>query len=434
MRPMTARCLALALACAAGAPAFADNSFEPIAGAPGTYNLEFEGGPLKSYLEMLQETMRGKAAFVIPQGASSVLLPELSMENVTFASAVELVPMLTSASYEFVPETEVDNYFYHESEEEPAPVLVFRAPDSNAPRYARTMIASLEFPGGTIGSYVEALKAAGAEGKIALTGDPDALRIEKVSLKDVTLEAATRLVDDIRQSKPNSEAIAEVDDHDGLYMVHVRTARRSIGTESRVWSLRQSIGLGMDADTMLSAIEAGVAMTDGVANAEISFHEPTSLLIVVGERPALELIDSILLGLDRSARDASATSSPLDTMRQVLGMLQRSTERTAQRIDGARARMIEAQQRADELRVEFAGSGKEVGSREWMEFDLAQGRAVARATEMELLLNDLTQRLEGIEMRRLQLSVLIEEVEAGEAQPLSFEILMSEFGQAADSE
>lgn len=405
--------------------ALADNQMKLIDKERELYRATFEGGSLTEFVEMLREGLDGRIMFISPERGDEIRMPRFDIANVDASQVIVLSRVIAN-----VPPVEVDPDLAPTpfSMGEGVPVYIFDTSMVPAPERPSQTIASLEFKGGTVAQYVEALKNAGAAGRVVITGDPGDVPMQAVSLKNVTVEAAVRILDGIEQSSGATMREVGVEYIDGLFRVHVLSRTRTTETTSRVWSLRAMTASGLESDVLLGAIEAGLETLDSANQPNLRYHEPTSLLIAVGDGASLGLIEAIIRGLDQTASVSTHTMTPLDRMRQQRDSLMRERERvlttlhsTIERTHDLEAEIQLARDQAD------AAADEGVSGVEVMMLDRV-ATLNAELRDNRVLADALESRAETVEVLRNQLEQLIAQTESGERDPLPRDVLMQEFG------
>jgi hypothetical protein len=174
-----------------------------------------------------------------------------------------------------------------------------------APRGGPTV--SLNFHGGSLGEYVESLKAAAEREptNILVRGDADAILVGPTELRDVSLMTALQLVSgDYQDGEMGFKVTATnvgAQPADNAFLVAVRSFGPVSGVpvprETCVLSLREMTTplpgdppeVVVPAETILMAVETVMVASGGEqAEAEIRYHPESGLLIVAGTPRALE--------------------------------------------------------------------------------------------------------------------------------------------------
>lgn len=188
-----------------------------------------------------------------------------------------------------------------------APILVMsfwslRAPAQTEPPAQQPAAAQfrhfdLDFAGGSLEQYISAVRKAHGAANIVLVGDYKDIAVPAVTLRHVTLDAATRLIGGSIESVDRNEYVKVEPvmiegSSDRAYRVSAMTHDRSSAATSAVWSVAENINAGFKIDDLLGAVQ--VALSTFPTKATIRFHEPTSLLIVRGTKEQIALTSETL--------------------------------------------------------------------------------------------------------------------------------------------
>ena len=167
---------------------------------------------------------------------------------------------------------------------------------------------SIQFPGGTVGEYVEALSRATDHANFVVTST-DALDVPlpPIQLDSVAVQAAAGLINGVFQTPDGGEMGIEVTtisppQGDQKPVFRVTAERRGRGRSPHndvyVWSVAGLLGENVRAEDMLTAVETAVGLLGGQhGTAEIRFHQATGLLIAHGTDPQLKAIDRVVDGM-----------------------------------------------------------------------------------------------------------------------------------------
>ena len=405
--------------------ALAENRLRMIDEERELYRATFEGGTLAEFIEMLDDGLDGKVMFITPERASEIRMPKLDVANVEFPQIISLTGTIVNVPSRMVNSDEWAGMF---ETGEGVPIIAFDTSRVFVPEPTREIIQTLDFPGGTVQEYVEALKHAGAEGRVVITGESGTMPMQPVTLRNVQIESAIRILDGIESDSGANARRVTIESLGNLYRVHIESRRRSAETVSRVWSLRAITANGMKDDTLLSAIEAGIDTLGEGRAPNLRYHEPTALLIAVGDPVALKLIESIIDGLDESARIGAITTTPIDGMRQHLESLKRAYARKE-------VSLTDTRNRAELLEREIMAAHDEIAALEEAEaFSRPAAVMIERASQLKAEADSIRAQSASRQTELNELAVLIEQLESlieaaesGEAEPLSGLTLMQEF-------
>lgn len=177
---------------------------------------------------------------------------------------------------------------------------------------ATTLIA-LDFPGGTIADYIEAIKKAiePVASNILVRGDAGAVPMGPAMLEGVPLANALRLLAGHSQDGPNAwfVEVNTLSSPQGrpAYAVHVKMAgspfRGAGQTKILVLSLKEITTafpgdppeVVVHAETVLTAIETALAVAAGDGGeARVQYHEESGLLVMAGGSSALDSANQIV--------------------------------------------------------------------------------------------------------------------------------------------
>jgi len=189
---------------------------------------------------------------------------------------------------------------------------------------------SIEFRGGSLADYVAAVRAAGDSVNILLSPLASEVHLPSLVLKNVAVESALDAVTDIVRS----DLGINVRRHRGntgspVYSVGVRQRPRqpsqtTQGSSSRVVEVfsmstltdeladvPKGPGLTVKPETILSAIETGLGISQEKEKAVIRFHADSGLLFVQGSRAQQDIVRGVLsrMRADVLLRRASAVQA-----------------------------------------------------------------------------------------------------------------------------
>lgn len=260
---------------------------------------------------------------------------------------------------------------------------------ASAPKLDQSLYFDLDFPGGTLAQYIEAIRKAHGSANVMLSEDAKTMRIPTAKLNGVTLEAAVQLLGgQILTRNENSYTInAQRVDlgrwHEYAFSISAypfktaadrleekqsesKTYPQAVPVESSVWSLRDLIDSGMKMDDVLGAIT--VALETINQPYKVQIHKPTTLLIVRGTAEQLALVNQMVSAVEEDARNRVARSGNAANDREIF-----------------QSRLVEAQ--AD-MRV--AGKKLEVASLEVKRFKVSFEKRRADASEDQKAASEIT--------------------------------------------
>ncbi len=188
-------------------------------------------------------------------------------------------------------------------------------PAAAAPPPAPGELLDLDFPGGTLGDYVEALRQVAVDVNVVLaTPEVRDLPVPPIRLNSVAVGAAVRVVEgeihldgrsglvivanEIQVTGPNQKPVFRISTH--------RRGRPS-SAEVHVWSVAALLSQDVKAEAILTAVETSLELMGGEhAQSQVRFHQDTGVLIAYGERQHLSAIDHVVDGMHEAAAERKA--------------------------------------------------------------------------------------------------------------------------------
>ena len=196
-------------------------------------------------------------------------------------------------------------------------------------------LVSLSFPGGTLEECIAAVKEAAEAGKanILIRGEAGAIPVGPLELRDVPLVNVLRLLSGEYQVGPTrySVSMQEYPGNPGqalAYAIEVQsrgTSGRSASSTTKilVLSLKEiTTPLPGDppeavvpAETVLTAVETALAVAEGeTATARVQYHAESSLLVLAGNKHALETANQVIEAIARDVRTRRDRARELQQM------------------------------------------------------------------------------------------------------------------------
>ncbi len=267
---------------------------------PNGYDIDFPGGTLADYYRCIsaQPGADKLPPLVVSEAADQVRVQAVALRGASLWSLYELPARL-------IPGVVVSGMGDLAASAKPgeAPFrssLVVGVDPSLAKTVVRPATFDLDFRGGTIASYAQAIREACPKANIVVLGDAAEVPLPAMSLRDVTVEASMRAVEGQQQDTSGAETalfVRGVDISGSPESVYtIQRAPKHAPPEERpsvhVWSLSPSLASGAKLADILSAIEAALAV-DGRPS-KLSYHEATNLLIVRGVETQHQLVDSVI--------------------------------------------------------------------------------------------------------------------------------------------
>lgn len=239
-----------------------------------------------------------------------------------------------------------------------APTIAQEDPGSRRGASGDPIIASLDFEGGSLESFVRALRKAAGESPVNVVFGPEAagIPVPPIDLQHVDAFMALRSVSQASHSLLGSDPelsqfVWSVDRISGVgapvytIEVHEIGGGRTSSAGSAPAKLHTAVhsianltgGPGaMSADDVLAAIQLALEM-DGKGDAKLSFHEETGLLFARVSFDQANVIEMTIVHLRQSlnARQQHESRSQLEAVLEATGT--RSIEDLAGRVRGADA-------------------------------------------------------------------------------------------------
>lgn len=267
-------------------------------------------------------------------------------------------------------------------------VLAVAAPsiaqeDPGSPRVLNRdpIIVKLEFGGGSLESFVKALRKAASDNPMNIVFSPEAasLPVAPITLQQVDTYTALRSVSELMKVTPmlgedrrsialdigriagNGAPVYSIEVYDARQQQQMRTHRSgaivpAAELHTAVHSITElTTGSGaMSADDVLSAIQAALAIEGPDDETKIRYHEETGLIFARVTPDQGSVIELTLMNLERSqhARQRSDSKSEAETIYQMTGT--RNVDELVTRVrsaDGLRGRVLELQQTIAELQT-----------------------------------------------------------------------------------
>ncbi len=365
-------------------------------GAASVIDIDFAGGNLSEYFEHLQMKNGVRNIIVGSEDLAQVSMPRVQLTGVLFSDAVEL-PYFLAQSPDG-QQISIDTVGSSKS------IFVVGMRDLGEVGWIDPVHKpiSFEFDGGSLAEFVDVVQAAAGTKQVLVRGNAAEFEMPPLQMEKVTLYGVLSALDgDERRHRNGDRSRLNVGDRDGVYLVEVETdspsrqdmeARR---TQTMSWSVASLRGQGsVSTEELLTAIEAAVEVSEGVETTKLRFHDETSLLIVSATGQTLQMIDSVLQQLSRSANStATARQEALE---------QQSKFRSEAMIARSRMDYFTELLNFEEKRLERLQASFESGSiseEEVHEQRLAVLEARASGQEAEARLQEVEARLAQVQSR-----------------------------------
>lgn len=282
----------------------------------------------------------------------------------------------------------------------------------------QSLYFDLDFPGGTLEQYVQAIRKAHGSANVMLSDGAKKARIPAVMFNGVTLDAAMSVL--------RGRSLSRDDGSFGIQPDPVRLAGRdemayrvslypwefpadrlkkkqgskkadqpAAEAQSHVWSLRDLIDAGLKMDDVLGAVDAALKTIDKPF--KIRLHDPTALLIVRGSDEQLNLVDQTVSAMrtDVSERAESALSNAdeIDALQGELVKAEVKMRVAAKKLEIASEYVRHDQQNFEKQRPDLTDD-QVAGSQSWirgleLEAIKAEGEVQIAKDKVERLLKRL---------------------------------------------
>ena len=165
-------------------------------------------------------------------------------------------------------------------------------------------LIDLQFPGGSIAEYVKAINEAVDDFNIVVMPAARDIEMPSIQLQSVSVNAALELMQG--EFHPDERTVLAIkteefgpwqDNEKPVFRVSAEVHRRGRPSSSdvRVWCLGDLRETDTQPEDVLSAVETAVGLTAGdYDEAQIRFHEATSLIIARGHPEQLEAIEQVV--------------------------------------------------------------------------------------------------------------------------------------------
>jgi hypothetical protein len=219
-------------------------------------------------------------------------------------------------------------------------------------------LISLNFPGGTVLAYVNAVRKAAGDINVVIAPEAAEVQMPAVTVKQITVAAAIDLLDGRTLDLPGRRVqlgAMQMPVYDTLerqtYQVIAKVSGRPTVRATSVWTVASLLDADIPAAAVLSAVETAIEVVASSTKPDVRFHEDTALLIASGDHDQLQAIEHVLDGLNESGEQRRD-----DEMHQY----QRQLQEIDQDRQHARDRQREATAEAKQTREENTALAQEI--------------------------------------------------------------------------
>lgn len=170
--------------------------------------------------------------------------------------------------------------------------------------YSATQVSSpkkvsVDFPGGTIADYVDAIKKEADTLNLIVTESAKDLTLPKIALKNVPTHVAIKCIEQCFDS--NRTIVRVSGEIEGVQFIQAEVISTN---QVEVINIRHLIsGKRDEKENFLAAVETGLQMqNEAGTNLKIKFHEETGLLFLAGDRTEIDLVQQIVSELSPQHR------------------------------------------------------------------------------------------------------------------------------------
>lgn len=158
---------------------------------------------------------------------------------------------------------------------------------------------SVDFPGGTIADYVDAIKKEADTLNLIVTESAKDLTLPKIALKNVPTHVAIKCIEQCFDS--NKTIVRVSGEIEGVQFIQAEVISTN---QVEVINIRHLIsGKRDEKENFLAAVETGLQMqNEAGTNLKIKFHEETGLLFLAGDRTEIDLVQQIVSELSPQHR------------------------------------------------------------------------------------------------------------------------------------
>lgn len=182
--------------------------------------------------------------------------------------------------------------------------------DAMAKQQAPPVTFSVDFAGGTVTEYLEAIRKAYPKANIVSAAGLEAYTVPAITLKEVTIDGALKPLEYVAQATGGRSADLNVRKDDGVASVSVpqRSVSRSDALSTFVWNSKTLTANGLvSVADITGAIETALSVFPEEGPA-IRIHEATGILAIRGTREQLSAVENVIDQLRETPRPYEAPS------------------------------------------------------------------------------------------------------------------------------
>ncbi len=266
-------------------------------------------------------------------------------------------------------------------------------------RGAGTPFLDLDFPGGTLGEYIEAIEGASDQTINFVVTDEMVLQapIAKMRLRRVTAHTALELIEGTKVVMGNREFMVALDGMGGsggeastirVTALDRGNVPREMVSQTMIFAGQPLIDAGLDAEYLLAALEIALDLSATGEPAVIRFHEETGLIFANGSNDQIGAIHQLMSTL-RNSLETNIASPVQD--------LERELQESHAVIEAMEMELDEAHTMIADLQAERAAFAAQMQAME-MQMGQYEEQANQRLQQVEetaiLRIRDLEERAE----------------------------------------
>jgi hypothetical protein len=219
---------------------------------------------------------------------------------------------------------------------------------------------TVDFPGGTINQYIDAVQAAAGEYRV-ISFVSDDLKVPRIKLDNVSMMSALVMLEwcDASPLGPNAAVVLDREE-DAVYVRTVTRGTRTFVEETRVWSIRSILdGGGLRAEDVLAAVQAALALQG--ESASVSYHAETAIVMSIGRSDQMQVINSLIGTLAEDVRSKVKSKEAAQASRDAeIAAMKSGYAEMEKRLSDALERLEKEStaRRSLEARVALMGAGR----------------------------------------------------------------------------
>lgn len=175
-------------------------------------------------------------------------------------------------------------------------------------------IGNLDFPGGTVAQYLEAVEKAFGPFNKVLTPEAAVVRVQPMRFTSVRFGDVILILRSVSHREAGGTLSVFKEQGTEIWRIGFSPfpvipapSQPSIPAELRVWTLRGLIDGGTRVEDILSAVETAVGLIGG--SPKIRYHKDTGILIILGSPRELDAANQVLNSLATAQHQAADTAA-----------------------------------------------------------------------------------------------------------------------------